>query len=393
MTDTLTTASGAEPRLLLVLLSPDWHGQARLPRAFAKAGFHVASLCPAESLMAKTRFAEKIYLLPTQESALPYLVTAIRSFQPDIVIPASEDAVQFLHEVHHAGLDGRLPEQEMGDVLALVRRSLGYPEYFKATLNKHQNHAVAAKLGVRVPRQQAVKSSEDAADVAGSFGYPVALKSDYGCAGRGERICSNRGEVEQAYHSLVFGVNQANIAVQQFIAGTLACHTVAAWGGEVLEGFVALQIHAFPTPTSPSSVVRFIENADTKRAMEQLVREYGYTGICSADFIIERTTQRAYLLELNPRPVPLCGFAALSGHDVCRALYCHLSGQPYQRASIQPGYDTVALFPNEWSRDLQSPYLRTAYHDVPWDDPSLLYAIMDPMRPIQPRLELELNES
>ena len=35
---------------------------------------------------------------------------------------------------------------------------------------------------------------------------------------------------------------------------------------------------------------------------------------------------------------------------------------------------TVALFPQEWARNAESPYLTNAYHDVPWDDPDLLEA-------------------
>ena len=38
---------------------------------------------------------------------------------------------------------------------------------------------------------------------------------------------------------------------------------------------------------------------------------------------------------------------------------------------------TVALFPGEWARDPSSAYLSGAYHDVPWDDPPLVEALMD----------------
>jgi hypothetical protein len=36
--------------------------------------------------------------------------------------------------------------------------------------------------------------------------------------------------------------------------------------------------------------------------------------------------------------------------------------------------DVIALFPQEWLRDPQSPFLRTAYHDVPWHESEFLRA-------------------
>ena len=38
----------------------------------------------------------------------------------------------------------------------------------------------------------------------------------------------------------------------------------------------------------------------------------------------------------------------------------------------RPGIEMIALFPNEWMRDPHSPFLRSAYHDVPFDDPALI---------------------
>jgi hypothetical protein len=35
----------------------------------------------------------------------------------------------------------------------------------------------------------------------------------------------------------------------------------------------------------------------------------------------------------------------------------------------------VALFPNEKKRDPQSPFLKEAFHDVPYDDPALMASL------------------
>ena len=41
--------------------------------------------------------------------------------------------------------------------------------------------------------------------------------------------------------------------------------------------------------------------------------------------------------------------------------------------------DTIMLFPNEIARNRNSPYLPTAAHDVPWDEPALLRIVREEM--------------
>jgi len=53
-------------------------------------------------------------------------------------------------------------------------------------------------------------------------------------------------------------------------------------------------------------------------------------------------------------------------------LYAALSGEPVKTSPTVTENDTIALFPQEWTRDPASPFLQSAYHDVPWDEPGLL---------------------
>ena len=50
------------------------------------------------------------------------------------------------------------------------------------------------------------------------------------------------------------------------------------------------------------------------------------------------------------------------------------------RASATQG-DTIALFPREWLRDPASPWLKTAFHDVPWDDPATVRSCIEKASP------------
>lgn len=371
----MTTLSPSSPRLLIVLLSPTWHGIARLPKALTRAGFKVATFCHANSLLAKTCFAEQFFEAPASGNVFPRFVQAVRQSKPDLLILGCELAVEFFHAIAAADSAGRL-SQAMSDVLTLVRCSLGKSTFYGATLSKHETLEVAAKLGLRTPQQAHVVSVDDAICQAQNFAMPVVLKGEFGYGGNAVRICRTLDEIAAAYGVLAAQGNNPRIVLQQYIQGCVAMRTAVVFNGQMLDSFAALMLHTHPPPSGPCSVAKFFDNEDTQHILSALVAEFGFTGFCAADFIIESHSQLAYLLEFNPRPTPIAALGGLSGHDLGNALWCHLAHVPRQVPASQILHDTVALFPNEWRRDAQSPFLTQAYHDVPWDDPLLLTAII-----------------
>ena len=58
------------------------------------------------------------------------------------------------------------------------------------------------------------------------------------------------------------------------------------------------------------------------------------------------------------------------------ALMAALEGRGFSNL-VRPELDKlIAMFPNEDLRDPNSPYFKTAYHDIPTDDPELLQALL-----------------
>jgi carbamoyl-phosphate synthase large subunit len=364
-------------RVMIVQLSPGWMGIARLPKALATVGFRVATFCRADSFLSKTRYAEHGFGPPTTGSPFSNLANAVRQFQPDLLIPACESAVNFLHEVVRAGLDGRL-SADYADIVSLAKRSLGDPEYYGKVLSKHATLEIASELGLRTPQQSHISAIEDAVGFADLHGYPVVLKGEFGCAGQEVKICATADEIAAAFQFLNRTGNPRNprVVAQQYVQGVSAMHLAVAASGNVLESLTLLKERTHPQLTGPSSVVKLIVNDEAAHTVSSLMKKLAYSGFGHCDFILESGSQAAYLLEFNPRPGPACGLGGLFGHDLCRALGSYLSDVPYQRQPSSGNHKTAALFPNEWIRDPQSPFLTGAYHDVPWDDPLLLRAYM-----------------
>lgn len=199
MTD---TPNNRKPRVLVLLFSPSWIAAARLPEVLVDAGFQVGSYCHAESFLARSAFNSYLVSMPEEGSAFPNLVAAVRSQQPELLIPACELAVRFLHNIDAEQKAGRL-RAEVSDVVDLVRRSLGDPEGHRRGLSKIETHAAAREAGLSVPRQERVANLADARAFAAAVGYPVVIKAEYGCAGSAVHICGTAAELDAAFQSLL----------------------------------------------------------------------------------------------------------------------------------------------------------------------------------------------
>jgi biotin carboxylase len=229
---------------------------------------------------------------------------------------------------------------------------------------------------------------------AEKIGYPLVLKKDFSWSGDGVKVCSDEQVLLQSLPTFLpkssfafkerlrgllnrewFPTNKV-LSMQQFIKGRPAMYALVALRGKVLAGYGAIPEHT-TSATGPSSVVRFVNNAEMTAMSTQLVEHFGYSGFCGFDFMIEETTGKAYLLECNPRPSPICHLGSKVGIDLGKALFKGLQGHPPVKFSGIVQEEVIALFPQEWKRNPSSPYLAHNNHDVPWDDPLLLSAIVE----------------
>jgi hypothetical protein len=163
------------------------------------------------------------------------------------------------------------------------------------------------------------------------------------------------------------------LSAQAFVAGHEATSTIACWKGTVLASLhfeVLRKTHA----AGHATVVRLLENAEISSAVEKIVRRMGISGFCGFDFMLEASTGNAYLIEINPRVTQVGHLTLGAGRDLPAALYSAVTGQASRVTQAMTDNRTIALFPHEWARDPQSEFLRTAYHDIPWDTPELVHA-------------------
>ena len=375
---------------VLVATTSRWYPTARLGMALASAGCRVEVVCPARHPILKTKALRRGHVYRGL-APLASLARAISKAQPDIIISGDDLTTQHLHRLH-----AREKSQDSGSsICVLIERSLGSPESFPIVGARSAFMNVAHEAGVRVPATHVIQNLQDLRTWIVRTGLPTVLKADGTSGGDGVRIARTLSEAERFFEELqappllARAVKRAVIDqdktllgpsilrrrpvvnAQAFVAGREATSTIVCWQGSVLAS-LHFEVVNKASSTGHATVVRAINHPEMSSAVEKVVRRLSLSGFYGFDFMLEVETGNAYLIEVNPRSTQVGHLSFGPGRDLPAALYAALSGENAQPSPKVTEKDTVALFPQEWIRDPESPFLRSAYHDVPWDEPELI---------------------
>jgi hypothetical protein len=361
--------------------------------ALANAGFRVEALCPPRHPVGRTHAACRTH---TYQGLTPLrsFVRAIAAAKPDLIVPGDDLAARHLHELYSRRELYSGSATELG---SLIERSLGLPEAFPIMHARAAFMELAREEGIRVPETEILKTGEDVKNWVERVGLPTVLKADGTSGGEGVRVVRTAAEAQRAFRKLQsppllaralkralvdqdrtllwpsLRRHQPTVNAQAFVAGHEATSTIACWKGTVLAS-LHFEVLRKCSAAGHATVVRLIENAEMSTAIEKVVRRMGLSGLCGFDFMLEAGTGNAYLIEINPRTTQVGHITLGAGRDLPAALYGAISGHPSRVAPPVTENDTIALFPHEWARDPRSEFLRTGYHDVPWDTPELIHA-------------------
>lgn len=386
--------SSIRPKILLATTCR-WFATARLAVALVGAGCEVEAVCPRSHPLTRTRAPSRIH--PYHALApLRSVGAAIDAAQPRFVIPCDDLATTHLHRLYdralHSGKHGVATR-------TLFEHSLGDPASFSVTTARVGLMTFAQERGIRVPTTAAVRTTDELRQWVLRNGLPAVLKADGTYGGRGVRVVHTEAEAVDAFHSLRSPPSPARalkravinrdfsyalpcalrlrsaVSVQRFLSGRDANSTVTCWHGQVVASITASVLRTLEE-NGPASVLQLIDNTEIGGAVERVVRELKLSGLVGFDFIIEEQTGAAYLIEMNPRATQVSHMNLGPGRDLPASLRAILSGEPVRDVPTVTGSDIIALFPQEWLRDPTSQFLKSGYHDVPWEEPDLIRACL-----------------
>ena len=110
-------------------------------------------------------------------------------------------------------------------------------------------------------------------------------------------------------------------------------------------GLIAVEAVRTERSTGPASIVHLIENVEIRSAAERIASRLGISGFFGLDFVIEKQTGLAYLIEMNPRLTPPCYIRFEKGRDLVGALWSSLTGMPLPDNVPVTTSDVIAYSP------------------------------------------------
>jgi hypothetical protein len=378
---------------ILIFHTLRWPNAARLALAFRAADCSVHGLCQAGQELSKLSEGQRSYeyrpFLPLRS-----LCRAIEAVEPDLIVLCDDPALAQLLRLYDTR---RGPGASERRIRALIERSLGVPGAYGLLAARSKLTAVAESAGVQLPQSGIVSTIGEVREWLRREGFPAVLKADHTWGGRGVAVVRTMREAELAFRRMtglpglareikglvrdrnpLFLLRRLRhprplVTAQAFVRGKPANCAVACWKGEVV-AHIAVEVIEALGPTGNATVVRVVENREMYETAARVVRSLGISGLCSFHFVLEESSGRARLIEINPRATQTDHLALGAGRDLPAALRARLANEPVRESRPVTEHNTIALFPQEYRRDPASRFLLTAYQDVPREHPELVKA-------------------
>lgn len=370
-----------------------WPNVARLAMAFRKAGFEVDVVALAGHPIHRMHSPNRTFEY-RRMSSYRSIKDAIAASQPDLIVPCDDRVVAHLHRLYKETSAVRnCPENQR--TASLIETSLGSPVSYPVVVGRSFLADLVGLPDVHIPQTSAIHGFRDLLDWVGRYGLPAVLKLDGSTGGRDVILMRAMSEIvpcllrlrlqkswaRRVKSFLVDGdlepllsprnFSAAQMCVQSYVTGRLANCVVACWRGDVL-GWAAVEVLQRGRDFGIATVVRRVKGEAMIAAARSIARHLKLSGIVGFDFVLDDVTQRANLIEINPRATQINHFPGYDGPDLATALFCAVRRVPVASSANGQWEEEVALFPQEWERDPASKWLSSAFHDVPFDEPELL---------------------
>lgn len=312
------TAGSPSPRggvLDVVLLDADLRQAVVTVRSLGSTGLRVGAFdASRHTAAAASRFSADFGVLPDHAGdAAGYLervLDVVRAQSCPVLIAAHDGTIETLR--------GARAELASHAVLALADE-----EALEVAVDKRRTLALAADLGVAIPRAVEVDVGSDVADAVREIGLPLVVKPLRSWAGTRRVACSVVTSADEA-SARVRDLGEAGaptVLFQEWVPGRREAVSLLVDRGRPLARFAQVTDRMFPTVGGSSVVRRSIAlPPDALAAAEKLVRTAGLDGYSEVEFRRDRIG-RPVLMEINPRLSASVELAVRAGIDFPLLLY------------------------------------------------------------------------
>ena len=133
------------------------------------------------------------------------------------------------------------------------------------------------------------------------FQPPLMTKPTEGVGGRGIEVHTDREAAIAAHQSYVNKHGEPPL-IQEKVEGEDFCFTGLFSEGELLAHMAYKNLQSFPVKTGAGAIRETVDDAPFIKAVTQLMKPTGWTGVAEIDFMwTGDTADEPYLIEVNPR--------------------------------------------------------------------------------------------
>jgi protein-tyrosine-phosphatase/predicted ATP-grasp superfamily ATP-dependent carboligase len=306
-----------ERRGRVLVLDADLVPALTIARSLARRGLTVEVASAIERPLAgASRYAERVLRYPDPLTAegdfLDWVGERLAGGTYDLTIPATERSLVPLHR-HR-------------DRLAGGRVALPPAESLERVLDKSRTLALAAELGIRIPRGVRADTVERAVAAAAAIGWPVVVKPVSSIGGTGTArvhlsvaYAANERELrERAAAALRHG----EVLIQELFAGEGVGIELIADRGEIRFAFEHLRLHEVPLTGGGSSLRQSVAlDPGLLDIAARLMGALDWHGVAMVELKRNPETGEACLMEINGRFWGSLPLALAAGADFPAMLY------------------------------------------------------------------------
>ena len=185
--------------------------------------------------------------------------------------------------------------------------------------DREQFKALVAELDLLQPRNEIVRSTQEALEAAKRIGYPIIVRPSYVLGGRAMEIVHSDQELSHYVHYAmnVLGEEfaQAPLLLDRYLNQAIEVDVDAICDGEsvligaVMEHIEEAGVHSGDSTCSlPPFSLPLSVQSEIKKQMAQLALRLGVKGLMNAQFVYQ--DNQIYLLEVNPRAARTAPFVS-----------------------------------------------------------------------------------
>lgn len=220
------------------------------------------------------------------------------------------DARQFMEDIcrycDNEGVDIILPTMDETYVLAAhadmlhgrVRSLLPSHAQIAMTNDKSIIRVVARDIGIHVPETWEMTALLHDPKAIEDLPFPVIIKPKIGKGGWATVRIDDASALREALRTMPY---PEGYMVQRFIEGDVVAACAIYHNGRCMarDSYKALSI--YPPKVGPPTSRTSIHFEETLDSLTRLLDHLQWNGVCEVDYVIETSTGKSYLLDVNPR--------------------------------------------------------------------------------------------